>query len=219
MLLCLDFSPTKQKKGGFKLATFGTASQDLFGAGRFNVCAKQTFYQKTVKIEHAGQDPVEITQNIPHDGATQVRNLTMEITCLVWARVLLNLVYKFINKHIGSHGAPPFQIPCMHFVEAWLAVEHVTSENGNAGAFFLEEVIGDDEGHFRKYINNVSTAPMQLLTKMTRSKQNFWHSHSMFSTLKQRNWHLLLIIKVCQIVTDLKGSAFKQLFCQVEIQS
>ena len=29
MSLHLDFSPLNQKKGGFKLATFGTANQDL----------------------------------------------------------------------------------------------------------------------------------------------------------------------------------------------
>ena len=31
MTLRLDFSPKNQKKGGFKLASFGTASQPLFG--------------------------------------------------------------------------------------------------------------------------------------------------------------------------------------------
>lgn len=170
--LQLEFSPAKQKKGGFKLATFGTASQDLFGTG-FEICAKQTFYQKSAKIDCAGQDLLEITQNIPHDGITQVRNLTMEIACLVWARVLLDLVYKFVDKHIASHGAPPFPIPRLRFVEASLAVEHVTSENGEARAFLLEEVISGDEGRFRKYLNNVSAAPVFFTDKNDKERAEF----------------------------------------------
>ena len=124
----------KQKKGGFKLATFGTMSQELFGAGQLDICAKQTFSQKPAKLEQAGQDPVEMTQNIPHNGVTQVRYLTMEIACLVWAHVLLNLIYKFVEKYMASHGPPPFHIPCMHFVEALLAIK----QNSEARAFLLE---------------------------------------------------------------------------------
>jgi hypothetical protein len=164
MSLHLEFLQLNQKKGGFKLATFGTTSQDLFGAG-FEICAKQTFYQKTATIDCTSQGPCEITQNIPHDGVTQVHNLTMEIACLVWAHVLLNLVYKFVDKGITLHRMPPFRIPCMCFVEALLAIEHVTSEFDDARAFLLEEVIGGDKGHFRKYLNNVSAAPISFTSK------------------------------------------------------
>lgn len=117
--------------------------------------------------------PRKITQNIPHNSVTQVRNLTMEITCLVWAGVLLNLVYKFIDKGITSHGVPPFQIPRMRFVEASLAIERVTSEFDEARAFLLEEVIGGDEGHFRKYLNNVSDAPVSFTNKDDEERAEF----------------------------------------------
>ncbi|KAI0290095.1 hypothetical protein B0F90DRAFT_1825543 [Multifurca ochricompacta] len=179
-VIALGFLPLNQKKGGFKLATFGTASQDLFGAG-FEVCAKQTFYQKTATINCASQGPCKITQNIPHDGVTQVCNLTMEIACLVWARILLNLVNKFIDKGIMLHGVPPFQIPHMHFVKASLAIEHVTSEFNEARAFLFEEVIGGDEGHFRKYLNNVSATPILVTNKDDKEQADFLPSPSMFS--------------------------------------
>ena len=39
MTLRLDFSLKNQKKGGFKLASFGTASQHIFGETS-DVCAK-----------------------------------------------------------------------------------------------------------------------------------------------------------------------------------
>ncbi|KAI9452826.1 hypothetical protein F5148DRAFT_1289442 [Russula earlei] len=172
MTLQLDFSPSKQKKGGFKLAMFGTTSQDIFGAG-FKVCAKQTFYAKKATINSTNQDPIEITQNIPHNGVTQVRNLMMEIACLSWARVLLNLVYKFVDKGIALHGLPPFPIPPMRFVEAALAVEHVTTENSEAQAFLLEEVIGGNNGHFRKYLSNASATPGFFIDKDDKERAEF----------------------------------------------
>jgi hypothetical protein len=159
MTLRLDFSPKKQKKGGFKLASFGTASQHVFG-NTFDVCAKQTFYQKRAMTDQVGQDAIEVTHNIPHDGVTQIRSLSMEISCLVWARVLLDLVYKFIEKGIALHGEPPFHIPQMQFVDAALAVENNIGESTDGRVFLLEEVIGEGEGRFRKYVNNVSAVPV-----------------------------------------------------------
>lgn len=84
----------------------------------------------------------------------------MEISCLVWARVLLNLVYKFIDKGIVLHGEPPFQIPQMRFVNAALAMEHNVAESTDSCVSLLEEVIGENEGHFRKYVNNVLAVPV-----------------------------------------------------------
>ena len=165
MTLRLDLSPKNQKKGGFKLASFGTASQQVFG-DTFDVCAKQTFYQKRETSDQVGQDAIdsdsEVMHNIPHDGVTQIRNLSMEISCLVWARVLLDLVYKFIEKGIALHGEPPFHIPQMRFIDAALAVEHNMAESTDGHVFLLEEVIGEDEGRFRKYVNNVSAVPVRF---------------------------------------------------------
>lgn len=160
MTLHLDFSPKKQKKGGFKLASFGTASQPLFGA-QYDISAKQTFYQKTALTGQAGKE-IKVTQNIPHDGVTQIHNLAMEIACLVWACILLDIVYKFVDMVIALCGVPPFPIPQMHFVEAALAVEHNISESSEAQVFLLEEVIGEVEGCFRKYVNNISAVPVSF---------------------------------------------------------
>jgi len=106
----LDLSLKKQKKGGFKLAFFGIANLGLF-AGGSSICAKQTSYQKNTLVEHPGQGMVEVMQRILHDSIMQSHNLMMEITCLVWARALLNIVYRFVDKGIASHRAPPFLIP------------------------------------------------------------------------------------------------------------
>ena len=85
----------------------------------------------------------------------------MEIACLVWAWVLLDLVYKFVEKGIASCGSPPFPIPQMQFVDAAMAVGHNTGE-GTECAFLLEEIIGEEQGEFRKYMNNVSAVPLSL---------------------------------------------------------
>ncbi|KAG6858932.1 hypothetical protein C0993_004824, partial [Termitomyces sp. T159_Od127] len=85
----------------------------------------------------------------------------MEIACLVWAHVLLDMVYRFIEKDIALQGAPPYSIPDMHFAEAALAIEDSTAGDGKeAHTFLLEEVIRKSEGGFRKYLNNVSPAPL-----------------------------------------------------------
>ncbi|KAG5650977.1 hypothetical protein H0H81_010347, partial [Sphagnurus paluster] len=162
--LWLEISPKKQQKGGFKLCSFGVASQPLFNLENSHqtnqICAKQTYYEKTGTVEQLGGDPIQVTQNIPHDGQTQAQHLTMEVKCLVWVRVLMNLVYQFIDKEIESRGAPPFKIPQFHFVDAALAVEH----SGRQRVFLLEEVIRGPhslEGPFKKYMNNVSAEPLQ----------------------------------------------------------
>ncbi|KAI0293284.1 hypothetical protein B0F90DRAFT_1596380, partial [Multifurca ochricompacta] len=68
---------------------------------------------------------------------------------------------------------PPFQIPRMRFVEASLAIECVTSEFDGARAFLLEEVIGGDEGHFRKYLNNVLAAPVSFTNEDDEERAEF----------------------------------------------
>jgi hypothetical protein len=159
--LRLDLSKEAQKKGGFKLASFGTANHQLFGA-TFDVCAKQTFYTATREYERPGTGKIiKLIHNIPHDTITQIHNLSMEIACLVWAQVLLDLVYKFVEKGIASRGNPPFLIPQMRFVDAAMAVEHNTGE-GTERAFLLEEMIGKDQGEFKKYMNNVSAIPLSF---------------------------------------------------------
>ncbi|KAF8056047.1 hypothetical protein FPV67DRAFT_1678847 [Lyophyllum atratum] len=170
--LQLELSSKKQKKGGFKLSSFGTASRPLFGQSR-DVCAKQTYYEKSGSVRSKGKE-IQVTQNIPHDGRTQAQNLTMEIACLAWARVLLDLVYAFVEKGIQAKGKPPpFYIPQLRFVDAALAVEHADSAK-ESQVFLLEEVIGGErEGAFRKYMNNVSPVPLPLSDKEDQERALF----------------------------------------------
>ena len=82
MTLRLDLSPKNQKKGGFKLASFGTASQLVFG-DTFDVCAKQTFYQKRETSDQVGQDVIDSDSEVgSRPPRKTVRRLTHpSVTC------------------------------------------------------------------------------------------------------------------------------------------
>ncbi|KAG6848359.1 hypothetical protein H0H93_000889 [Arthromyces matolae] len=162
VVLHLDFSSKKQRAGGFKISSLGTSSIPLFGDSRgTGICAKQTYYRKERMITKDDGQMIRVAQNIPHDGRTQAKELTVEIACLVWAGALLRLVYRYIESEMAIRGNPPFNIPQFRFVEAALAIEQVEAGK-EAQVFLLEEVIGGTKGPFRKYLNNVSPVPLPL---------------------------------------------------------
>ena len=177
IILHLDLAPERQQKGAFKITVFGTANQPVF-QGRtdsFEVCTKQSYYEKKRAIwDIQEKKEVEISQSIPHDRCHQLQNLSMEIACLAWARVLLDLIYHFVEKEITHRGKPPFSIPEMQFVGAALAIEETPSAPGKDGqVFLLEEVIGRDEGPFRKYLNNVSPVPLPFSNAKDQERAAF----------------------------------------------
>ncbi|KAG6818300.1 hypothetical protein H0H93_006170, partial [Arthromyces matolae] len=171
LVLHLDLSSKKQRAGGFKISSLGTANLPLFGGGTA-ICAKRTYYRKERTITKEDGKMIRVAQNIPHDGLTQAKELTVEIACLVWAGALLRLVYEYIESKTSTRGKPPFNIPHFRFVEAALAVEQV--EGGKESqVFLLEEVIGGTEGPFRKYLNNVSPVPLPLEGHENKERGDF----------------------------------------------
>jgi hypothetical protein len=47
--LVMNTDPKSQKRGGFKLTSFGRSSKPLLGsAGNLDICAKRTYYEKKV---------------------------------------------------------------------------------------------------------------------------------------------------------------------------
>ncbi|KAG6896999.1 hypothetical protein C0993_007856, partial [Termitomyces sp. T159_Od127] len=118
----------------------------------------------------------------------------MEIACLVWARVLLNLVYQFIEKDVNLHGPLPFCIPQMHFIEAALAIEEV-EDGKDAHAVLPDEVIGESEGRFRKYLNNVSPVPLPLSCKENMERGHFLAFSQHVQYFKTWKWLLYRITK------------------------
>jgi hypothetical protein len=161
--LQLNMSPNSRKRGGFKLAYFGTSNPPLFGSSPA-ICAKQSFYTKIKNVERrdGGSDSMTVRQDIPYDSVKQAQDLIVEITCLNWAHALLEMVYSFIDEQSeaqGSGKSKAIEIPNMRFVQAALAIEQV-QQGAEARCFLLEELISEkDDGSFRKYLNNTSAKP------------------------------------------------------------
>ncbi|KAH9948916.1 hypothetical protein B0H21DRAFT_689337 [Amylocystis lapponica] len=135
----ITLDPEGAKNGSFKKALFGTSTEPLFRShknpgSKHPLCAKQTYY----------------TGNkgslLPYDSRKQARLLFVEVKCLVWADLLLRLVYDFIRRECAKRGKPSFDIPQFRYIEAALAVE----QGGNLA------------GVFRKYINNEHAVPLKL---------------------------------------------------------
>lgn len=171
--LRLDLSPSKVVKGGFKVAAFGTSTTRLFESNTSDVCAKRTYHS----VEHVVQQNgsfVPKSNDILYEGRKQFQNLTMEISCIVWAQALLDLVYEFISHEDSC--PPPFNIPKFRFVELALAMEGSPdgTKKQNGAIFLVEEVIAEErEGPFRKYLNNVSPVPLLMTRKEDETRAKF----------------------------------------------
>ena len=168
--LRLDLSESKVKKGGFKIAAFGTSTTSLFKSNGMDICAKRSYHSEKRVVEKNGAYMVK-TLNVPFEGRKQFQNLAMEIACTVWAQALLDLVYSFISQE----GQPPFNIPKFRFVESALAMESSLDEGKqNNAVFLIEEIIAEEkQGRFQKYLNNVSPVPLTMTCKEDEERAKF----------------------------------------------
>ena len=75
-------------------------------------------------------------------------------------------------------GEPPFQIPQFRFVESALTMEVSPDDSAKQKAaraiFLVEEVITEDQqGPFRKYLNDVSPVPLMMSRKEDKDRVSF----------------------------------------------
>ncbi|KIL64085.1 hypothetical protein M378DRAFT_11669 [Amanita muscaria Koide BX008] len=168
-VLQLDLAASNTKRGGFKLAVFGTSIAAIFkGEGAEAICAKRVYQSVERVVEIDGALMTKVT-NLPHMGEKQFQYLTMEVSCLVWAQALLDMVYDFVKE--ATEDKLPFHIPQLRFVKAAVAIEATGKRDAT---FLLEEVIDSNtEGPFRKYLNNVSPEPLLLGTKEDEVRAEF----------------------------------------------
>ena len=169
-VLQLDLATSNMKKGGFKLAAFGKSLPAVFEAEV--ICAKRT-YDAVERVVDIGGSLVKKVVNVPHEGEKQFQHLMVEVSCLVWAQALLDVVYDFIKVAAGSTKLP-FHIPQFRFVKAAIVIEQSSSSTIKKTTFLLEEVINNNiEGPFRKYLNNVSAEPLLMETKEDEERAIF----------------------------------------------
>ncbi|KIK20549.1 hypothetical protein PISMIDRAFT_71441, partial [Pisolithus microcarpus 441] len=99
----------------------------------------------------------------------ELPKLHRKANTLYWANALLTMTYNFIDGVISSADAPPpFNIPCLRFVNAGLALAHSQLMKGLAkpkfggtlcGVYLLEEKIEGGSDAFIKYIHNMDCGP------------------------------------------------------------
>lgn len=137
------------------------------------ICAKRT-YSAVERVVEVNGLLTKKTVNVPHEAEKQFQNLTMEVSCLVWAQALLDIVYDFIKEDLDPEGNLPFHVPQFRFVKAAIAIEQSSSSNVKKTYFLLEEVIDSNvEGPFRKFLNNVSPEPLVMKTKEDEERARF----------------------------------------------
>ena len=149
--------------GVFKLAFAGNSTTPVFrnldsdSPGGESLCLKQAFYTSA-----------QSGKRKPYDAATQIPHLVVDICCLVWADQLMQLVYRFIERH--DHAAATAAstsaqmdsrplVPILHFTASGLAC----SDDRNT-IYLVEELIDASiEGRYVKYICNSSPKPLSFL--------------------------------------------------------
>ncbi|KAF8808594.1 hypothetical protein BYT27DRAFT_7222856 [Phlegmacium glaucopus] len=172
--LQLDLTTSNVKKGGFKLAAFGTSMPAVFKSeGVEAICAKCTYNAVERVVDIDGSLTKKVV-NVPHEGEKQFQHLMMEVSCLVWAQELLDIVYDFVKEEAEGLQKLPFYIPQLHFVKAAIAIEQSSSTSMRKTTFLLKEIIDASiEGPFRKYLNNVSPEPLMMETKEDEERAKF----------------------------------------------
>ncbi len=87
-------------------------------------------------------------------GRHELQKLSTECNCLIWASILLDLTYQFVNREVMKKGQPSHRIPVLRFARSMIAV---VRENSMEKVFLVEEWLnqGDHSGHkFLKYVGN-----------------------------------------------------------------
>ncbi|KAG1763284.1 hypothetical protein EDD22DRAFT_777197 [Suillus occidentalis] len=103
--------------------------------------------------------------------ANELKHVLKEGKVMCWAKSLLNYTYDYIDHHISmSPTPPPFEIPCVCFVDASVALgfsQHNTypkpgdTKVGSVSVVYLlkEHILFDDNEVFAKFIHNMDCVP------------------------------------------------------------
>jgi hypothetical protein len=160
--LMADLSKEASNKGTFKTAHPGTVlfkdavDSDLFPSGK--VCVKQVF------------DRLPNGNIVRLKGRQELERLSIECNCLIWASLLLDLTYQFIDREVEGRGGLLRPIPRLRFTRSMIAI---VREGTMEKAFLIEEWFDpDDEEHpFIKYLGNRFLEPCVPLTAPPRAHE------------------------------------------------
>ncbi|KAJ3894094.1 hypothetical protein GG344DRAFT_63197 [Lentinula edodes] len=141
---------SKQKifEGSFKMALTKCVTSEIVLGNSVNICLKRCFDRSSTTGERT-----MLCEDKQHE------ELSRELNCLLWAKVMLELVTSFIESVDRCLGTrPSFSIPRLQFVDAALVV----ARKGQQMEFYMmEELIPEHDGwSFHKYICNNSAVPL-----------------------------------------------------------
>ncbi|KAF8828266.1 hypothetical protein HHX47_DHR4000715 [Lentinula edodes] len=141
---------SKQKifEGSFKMALTKCVTSEIVLGNSVNICLKRCFDRSSTTGKRT-----MLCEDKQHE------ELSRELNCLLWAKVMLELVTSFIesvDRRLGTR--PSFSIPRLRFVDAALVV----ARKGQRKEFYMmEELIPEHDGwSFHKYICNNSAVPL-----------------------------------------------------------
>lgn len=108
----------------------------------------------------------------------ELKRLYREANVLYWTKALLKMTYDYVDCSVqDADKPPPFQVPCLRFVNAGLLLAYAERPNAPSGLFsgkwkagtlssvyLAEEVIPtSDADSFVKFIHNGDAAPREHL--------------------------------------------------------
>ena len=150
-----NLSEDASHKGTFKTAHPGTVffkdtvDPDVFPSGK--VCVKQVF--RTLPDGSI----------IRMKGRHEIERLSVECNCLIWASLLLDLTYQFVDCEAEGRGDLSRPIPKLRFTRSMIAI---VRESTMEKAFLIKEWLDpdDEERPFVKYLGNRFPEPCVPLT-------------------------------------------------------
>jgi len=106
---------------------------------------------------------------IRYSTTDELKKVFYKANILYWAKALMKMTYDFINHTVGkAKELPPFEIPCIWFVEACLVLAYSAQATKRLNgprlgtvsiAYLAEKEIKSDDG-FIKYIHNGDCTPI-----------------------------------------------------------
>ncbi|KAH9046217.1 hypothetical protein EDB84DRAFT_1265326 [Lactarius hengduanensis] len=163
----------KLQYGAFKSMREGQL--DITGLSPFpnkGVALKQPYLSNYSRTSDLSSSAAPILSLSPDE---QIKDLAADALSIQWASSLLDDVYDFVALYHQSHVTCPVTIPQFRFVKSGLAI---TNTPGAAPvqkeAYLVEELIrSEDDGPWKKYINNGSSCPLHFRDFENRRRADF----------------------------------------------
>ncbi|KAG1725236.1 hypothetical protein EDB19DRAFT_1644145 [Suillus lakei] len=161
-------------RGGFKNAHPGwlTLASHIPTTGLGSIPHQKVIVKRPFIKIYPPSGPSAGTYKVGHyTVANKLSKQFKEANVLYWVNLPLDPTYAFVNCCVAAFSnPPPFEIPCLHFIHARLALSFLPGQMivTKPGAkpcsvhavFLLEELIPGGQDAFMKFIHNMDCDPL-----------------------------------------------------------